>query len=288
MAFKRIFDNYFNGKPGKDDFTERDLPTTRIQLFKEVLKVRKGSMVGLNLLYILIWVPAIVWTAMNLIQFAGADIKEMSSLLFTYLLILFPTIAITGPFTAGISYVMRNWARDEHSFTFLDFKLGMKDNWKQALIFSSIHGLVPLVIFLCFRYYLGMARLSVIFYLPIGMIVLAAFVWYLSAQLLPTMMVTYDLPFLALLKNSVLISLATLPKAIGIKLLTLILPICVFICIMFFPTALNWLGAIVVIIYTFFTLSLNKLIQASYSNYVCERYLNVWIDDAKVDIGLKH
>ena len=120
------------------------------------------------------------------------------------------------------------------------------------------------------------------------MIVLAAFVWYLSAQLLPTMMVTYDLSFPALLKNSVLISLATLPKAIGIKLLTLILPICVFICIMFFPTALNWLGAIVVIIYAFFALSLNKLIQASYSNYVCEKYLNVWMDDAEVDIGLKH
>ena len=143
------------------------MPTTRIQLFKEVLKVRKGSMVGLNFLYILMWVPAIVWTAMNLIQFAGADIKEMSSLLFTYLMILFPTIAITGPFTAGISYVMRNWARDEHSFTFLDFKLGMKDNWKQALIFSGIHGLVPLVIFLCFRYYLGMARLSAIFICPL-------------------------------------------------------------------------------------------------------------------------
>ena len=29
---------------------------------------------------------------------------------------LIPCIAITGPFTAGLSYVTRNWARDEHAF----------------------------------------------------------------------------------------------------------------------------------------------------------------------------
>ena len=57
-----FFKNYFYGKSGQRDFTEQDLPTNRMQLFREVLKVRRSSMVGLNFLYLLCWIPAILWS----------------------------------------------------------------------------------------------------------------------------------------------------------------------------------------------------------------------------------
>ena len=75
----RFFKNYFYGRPGQRDFTEQDLPTNRFQLFREVLKVRRGNMVGLNFLYLLCWIPAALWSFVNLVQLsaiAGASATQ--------------------------------------------------------------------------------------------------------------------------------------------------------------------------------------------------------------------
>ena len=72
-----IMNNYFYGKAGKKDFTVSDLPANRYQLFKDVLKVRWGSLISLNLLYLIIWIPAAVWTAMNIgVVFNAANAGE--------------------------------------------------------------------------------------------------------------------------------------------------------------------------------------------------------------------
>ena len=287
MAIKDIYHNYFYGKANKRDFTEADLPSDRIKLFMEVLKVRKGSMIGLNLLYILIWIPVAIWTAVNCIQLFTIQTAMYESLLLTYLLVLFPLTAITGPFTAGIAYVMRNWARDEHSFPYSDFKTGMKNNWKQALPMSLISGMVPLNLYLCIRFYSGMTNSSVLFYIPSAILVFAAMIWMLSVQLMPTMMVTYDLRFSALVKNCVLLTLANLLKSMGIRFGTLLLPFLLLLGMLLFPSAMGWLGAILIIAYAMFIPCFNKLVQASFSNYICEKYLNPKIEGAAVDIGLR-
>lgn len=287
MAGFNFFKNYFYGKSDKRDFTEGDLPTNRLQLFKDVLMVRKGSMVGLNFLYLLIWLPAVVWSFINILQLQIQPPETLGSLLFTYLLLLVPMIFITGPFRIGISYVMRNWARDEHAFPFLHFKTGMKENWKQSLLISLVDGLLPLVVYVCVYFYAGMAKDSVVFYLPIAIVLIAALVWVLSAQLLPTLIVTYRLSFLQALRNAVLMTLAALPRAILIKLATLALPILTGLMMFFFPAALNYVLPISIVLYAVFMLSLNKLITASYANMLCEKYLNTKIEGAPVDIGLR-
>lgn len=291
MALKDFFNNYFYGRPGKGDFTERDLPATRMQLFREVLKVRKGSMVGLNLLYLVIWLPAIVWTFMNVVQLPGVLSGDLDwgleSLLFSYLLLLFPLVAITGPFKAGVSYVMRNWARDEHAFPFLDFKQAIKANWKQALLAGIIEGAMPVVAYICVVFYSGMAGGSFVFYLPIAVVLVAALLWSLSAQLIPTLMVTYRLRFPQLVKNAMILTLITLPRAVGVKLATLALPLLGLLAGLLFPAVMSWLGSILLALYAIFMLSFNKLIVASYANAVCEKYLNTKIEGAQVNIGLR-
>jgi len=287
MAGFNFFKNYFYGKSDKRDFTDADLPTSRLQLFKDVLMVRKSSMVGLNFLYLLIWLPAVVWSFINILQLQIQPPETLGSLLLTYLLLLVPMIFITGPFRIGISYVMRNWARDEHAFPFLHFKTGMKENWKQSLLISLVDGLLPLVVYVCVYFYAGMAKDSVVFYLPIAIVLIAALVWVLSAQLLPTLIVTYRLSFLQALRNAVLMTLAALPRAILIKLATLALPILTGLMMFLFPAALNYVLPISIVLYAVFMLSFNKLITASYANMLCEKYLNTKIEGAPVDIGLR-
>ena len=287
MSGFNFFKNYFYGKSDRKDFTEANLPSNRLQLFKDVLMVRKGNMVSLNFLYLLIWIPAVTWTLMNILQLQVQPAELHSSLALTYLLLLCPMIFITGPFRIGVSYVMRNWARDEHAFAFLHFKAGMKANWKQALLLSLIDGLLPLVVYVCVYFYSGMAKDSVLFYLPISLVLIAAALWVLSAQLLPTLIVTYALSFPQAVRNAFLMTMATLPKAILIKLATLALPVLSILMMLVFPAALNYVLPIVIVLYAIFMLSFNKLVTASYANMLCEKYLNPRIDGAQVDIGLR-
>lgn len=294
MSAGGFFHNYFYGKSGRKDFTEADLPENRLQLFRDMLRVRSGGMVGLNFLYLLIWIPAIIWSFMNLVLLyqtdapdAAAFSQTLNGILYSYLLLLFPLIAITGPFNMGISYVMRNWARDEHSFPFADFRSAMKENWKQGLLFSAISGLIPLIVWLCMQFYLGMAQTSALFYLPLAIVLIAAAIWYLSTPLLPTMIVTYRLRFWGHLKNAVLMTLAMLPRAAAIRLATLALPLLLALILWIAPSALGWAMGIALVLYAVFMLAFNKLICASHANALCEKYLNSKIDGAEVNIGLR-
>lgn len=286
-----FFKNYFYGKSGQRDFTEQDLPTNRMQLFREVLKVRRSSMVGLNFLYLLCWIPAILWSYLNLVQLsaiaAGISDANLGDLIYSYLLVLFPLSAITGPFTMGISRVLRNWARDEHAYAAGDYFAGAKENWRQGLLYGLINGALPLLVCICWNFYTGMAGGSPLFYLPLAIALIAGLLWILSAQLMPTLIVTYRLRFTGVVRNAVLMTLAALPKAIAVKLATLAIPVVLLLLMQFAPAALRWAVPAALVLYAIFWLSFNRLITASYANACCEKYLNPKIEGAGVDIGLR-
>ena len=143
--FGRMMNNYYYGKSGKGDFRKEDLPQNRRQLFSDTLKTRLSALCRINLLYMLIFLPAMIImmyyftnalsTASNMLmieqndyasyveQFTdaeqevqyteeqfnalkNADISYsdlMDGTLFRLLLWLVPCLAITGPFTAGLS-----------------------------------------------------------------------------------------------------------------------------------------------------------------------------------------
>ena len=286
-----FFKNYFYGKSGQRDFTEKDLPTNRMQLFREVLKVRRSSMVGLNFLYLLCWIPAILWSYLNLVQLsaiaAGISDANLGDLIYSYLLVLFPLSAITGPFTMGISRVLRNWARDEHAYAAGDYFAGAKENWRQGLLYGLINGALPLLVCICWNFYTGMAGGSPLFYLPLAIALIAGLLWILSAQLMPTLIVTYRLRFTGVVRNAVLMTLAALPKAIAVKIATLAIPVVLLLLMQFAPAALRWAVPAALVLYAIFWLSFNRLITASYANACCEKYLNPKIEGAGVDIGLR-
>ena len=294
MAVRDFFQNYLYGNPSKRDFTEADLPENRIQLFLQVLNTRKGKMIGINLLYVLIWIPAIAWTLINVVQInralylAPAEFwSALQQILFSWLLLLFPLVAITGPFNAGVSYVFHRWAQDEHCFVFSDFRAGMRENWKQALLFSALDGLVPLLSYLICYFYLSLAGQSLLSILPLMITLLAALIWSLAAPLVPLLIVSYDQSFGRLLRNAVFMTLINLPHSIAIRLITMILPIYLTFALFFFPDSINWMISVAMLLYFVFMLSFNKLVWACYSNMLGEKYLNARIEGARTNIGLR-
>ena len=282
----------FERAPGRD-FRPEDLPDTRVKLFFDALGVRWSAMVGQNLFYLLFWLPAVIWSGVNLLTLvqmladapAGADMgARVYSLAFTYLLILWPLIAITGPATAGASYVSRNWARGQHSFMVSDFMEHARKNWKQALFVSTVTGALPVLLLFLWRFYGALAESrSLLFVIPE---VIAAVLWLLMLQVAYTMMVTYKLTLRQLLGNAMRLALGRLPLFLGVRLLTAALPLAMAIVFVYFPGQAAFLLTVGGFFYMVFGLALNRLLYASLANALCEQYINPGIG-APVNIGMR-
>ena len=291
MGLRNLMNNYYYGKQGQADYTIENMPQNRRQLFAEVFKVRWSALFGVNLLYMIAWIPAIAWTGINFIAlFNGAQAltgEQIYGLFFTWLLVMVPCVAITGPFNAGVSYVLRNWARDEHSFVLSDFKDAVKANWKQALVISLIDGLMPFILFTGWRFYSSMLQQSMLFVVPAGMVLLVAILWTLASMLAYPMLITYDLKIKDVIRNAVLLSIAKLPFSVLIKLLTLAVPAVAVGLGLLIPNIQFQILGVVVLLYLIFLVAFNKLIVASYANWLFETYLNTRIEGARTNIGLR-
>ena len=294
--FSRFFGAGRYTRAASRDFRPEDLPDTRVKLFFDALGIRWSAMVGQNLLYLLFWLPAVIWSGVNLLTLvqmlvdapAGADMgARVYSLAFTYLLILWPLIAITGPATAGASYVSRNWARGQHSFMVSDFWEHARKNWKQALCVSTITGALPVLLLFLWRFYGALAEsMSGLFIIPEVIVLIAALLWLLMLQVAYTMMVTYKLTLRQLLGNAIRMALGRLPLFLGLRLLTSILPLGIAIVFLYFPERATFPLAVGGFFYLVFGLALNRLIYASLANALCEAYLNPSIG-APVNIGMR-
>ena len=295
MGFRDLMNNYFYGKQGKADYTVENMPQNRLQLFSEVLKVRWSSLFGVNLLYMIIWIPAIFWTFLNVValyrmispEATGYTADDVYSLISTWLLILAPCIAITGPFNAGVTFVLRNWARDEHSFVLSDFKDAMKANWKQALVISIIDGVLPFLMYTSWRFYGGMMQNNMLFILPAGLMLLVSLLWSLASMAAYPMLITYDLKTKDVIRNSLLMTVAKLPQSVLIKLLTLVVPALAYGLMMLIPSIQMQVLMVVLLLYFLFLVAFNKLITVSYANWLCETFLNPRIKGARTNIGLR-
>lgn len=295
MAFRDLVRNHLYGKPGKRDFTQEDLPANRLALFGHVLNIRMGKMVGMNLLYLLFWLPASLWTLLNALQMGNLLTSTPSEALwaalqqnvYNWLLILFPLIALTGPFNAAVSDVFHRWARDESFFALTVFRASLKANWKQGLLFGLLDGILPLLVFLSGRFYLALAEQSPVFLVPLVLLLVIAALWLMAAPLMPLLIVSYELGFGGVLKNAFLMTLVSLPRSLLIRLATLAVPLLVLLANFLFPEAVVYILAIGSTLYMVFLLSFNKLVWASYANALGEKYLNAKIPGARTNIGLR-
>ena len=70
---------------------------------------------------------------------------QLITLNLIYFVFCIPIVTI-GPATAGFTYVLRNFSREEHSFVWMDFFDNFKKNFKQSFIVSLLNLLAGIVI----------------------------------------------------------------------------------------------------------------------------------------------
>lgn len=317
--FGRLMNSYFYGKSGKGDYRKEDLPKNRWQLFWEMLRIRLSGLFRINLMTFVAWLPTMIVIAILINAVAtSSDITRMTdeatgaqytALVYAEqvdengnvitpaastplqgvvqisLLLLIPCLLITGPVQAGLAYVTRNWARDEHAFPWSDFKDAVKDNWKQALGVSAITGALPFILYICYTFYGQMQSRSGFFMVPQMLTLALGFLWWLGLVFMYPLMVSYRMTFGQLLKNGLMLAVARLPMTVGIRLATLI-PTLIAVAVVFFTGI--WLYPLLLLglYYILIGNSLTRFIYASYTNGVFDRFINSRIEGAEINRGL--
>lgn len=319
--FGKFMNNYYYGKSGKGDYTPEDLPKTRWQLFFEMLRVRFNGLCRMNLMYVVPWLPTMLvigmlvmyvltmgavpteektitnadgTTTTEVVQVEMTEEEQLALLeqqvslvpgmIQLTLLLLIPCIAITGPWTAGVAYVTRNWARDEHAFIWSDMKDAMKENWKPALGLSAITSVVPFFAWMCWQFYGDLAAHNWIMVVPQMLTVMIAGIWCLAITYAYPMLVTYKMSFATIIKNSLLLAIGRLPFSVGIRLLHLVPAALTVVCTFLFGSI--WVPMILFAYYVFIGFTLSRFITASYTNAQFDKYINNRIEGAQVNRGL--
>ena len=293
-----LFDRFYYGKAGKADYTEDDLPVNRFQLFGQVLRVRLWSLMRLNLIQLLFWLPMGVLTLMTLMgamsmaaelferEAALAEVTDqLLGLLSTYFVLLIPCILITGPSSAAAAHVARNWARDQHSFLWSDFKDAFKQNWKQGLCVSAISSVMPYLMLVGITFYGEVAQSTTPIAVAGQVLVIAmGVIWGLALTFVYPLMVGYELRLGKLLRNALLLAVARLPFVAALRLATL-LPLIVGL-VMFYTGGMYGL-LVIGLYYLLLGFALSRLVSASFANGVFDKYINPHIEGAPVNLGLR-
>ncbi len=155
------------------------------------------NLVKLNLMFA---VPVII--CFFLVFFARIPLQQSILSIFTsYIWVL------VFPFLAGLTYVCRNYAREEHAFLFSDFVDAIKENWKAFLLNGVISITLYLLLSVAITYYQAQAASNPIFYIPLvfSAVVSCLFIW--AEFYIPVMIITFDLKLRQIYKNALIFSI---------------------------------------------------------------------------------
>lgn len=275
-----LFSGMFSGKSNRPDFTPDMMPKNRFELFFEMLKLNLFNLLKVNLMYFVFWIPFWIWTWMNLnvlLTYDSVEAFAADGYMMVYALGAALGVMITGPAKCALKYITRNYARDEHVWLWSDFIGAIKANWKQGLALSVLNGLFLFLFVYGLSFYNNMAAATgsyVYLFLQVLLVVLGVMFLLMNLYAWP-MMVTYDLKFTQILRNSLVLAIGRLPQSVLFGLITII-PL---IIAGFWMPFLFW--------YFIIGYALASFVNCSYTNAAFDRFFNTRIEGAEVGRGMQ-
>ena len=126
-----------------------------------------------------------------------------------------------GIVNVGTAYILRNLAKGEPVFVWSDFIYAIKRNWKQALPFGIIDGLINAL--LIFNIYTTMSTANFVTSMMFWSNVILIILYFFMRCYIYVQMVTFKLTVFKILKNSLIFALLGLKRNIMALLGTLVL-----------------------------------------------------------------
>ena len=118
-----------------------------------------------------------------------------------YILFCIPIITI-GPATAAMTKILRNYAREEHSFIWSDFWNTFKQNFLTGFVVGTIDIIAAFLLWFDLGSYLNMQASSIMVTISLAVIMLSATILLFMNYYIFVMMVTFKLSFAQLIKNA--------------------------------------------------------------------------------------
>lgn len=219
-------------KPGKG--IDPDAPPKRAFFrFFDIIGRKFWKFIKINMLYALTIIPTfiiVLYLSGYLTNSAAVSLGGGDQNMALYFDVLFRTVITylfvvfwgMGPATAGITYILRNFAREEHAWLWSDFKDAVKGNFKQSVIVFAVDVILMLVMYFAYEIYSNMG--GMISNLRYVIVILAILYTFMHFYIYP-MMVTFKLSLKDIYRNAVLFALGRLPQNIFVAAVLILIHI---------------------------------------------------------------
>lgn len=212
-----FFNNYT--KPGRgvgqDDYQSRP------QIFFDVFFRKFWRLVQVNLMYVGMTLPLLA--SFYFFMPVGGDDGQVQTYLFWVGALLYLCVVGLGIVSPGFSYVLRNFARQEHAWVASDVIEHIRKNWKQGLLLMVIDTIAFGVIIFNYLYYTNVMAPSTLTLALRWAIVLIGIVYFMMHFYLYQIMVTVRLSMFQLLRSALVLTVAHLPKNLMILVLVTVI-----------------------------------------------------------------
>lgn len=221
-----IFFNYDRPGPGVD----KNAPKKKgIFLYFELLFRNLGKLILANMLYFAVSLPVLLIYHILVINLLGNFISDnIESVIFVQLsAIITVLLAIlwgTGPASCGYTYILRNTAREEHTFLVSDFFEKFKESFLHGIVFLIVDIIMMIIFSVAITTYYNLSKEMGGIYTILWCFALAMVAIYTIMHFyLYEMEVTFKDGILRLYKNSFLMTFATFPPCIAIMAVIVVL-----------------------------------------------------------------
>ncbi len=306
---KGLITRLLEGKERSEEYARSTLPTNRWQLFWDIFKGNFWKIVKVNLLTLIFFIPLIAVIVMGGIYNdamgemypfgaslgvgypATPNTQGMSELLslqgdFMVGIFILLTAILASVGLSGGMYVVRNMVWTEGIFIANDFWRGVKLNFKNALqtamffclIFVLVQTAINAAELTAATSELSKFKSVMLTISQIMSYILLAFAIMMSFWMI-ALGVNYKMSFLVMLKNSLIITVGTLPQTVFFVVMAL-LPLLLFF--------IGWtfLTTVAVILCLLFGLAYALLVWLDFAQWVFDKYINPKIEGAKVGRGV--
>ncbi len=205
-------------KEGKGVDRKKQPPLT---VFFGILQRKLWRFVTLNLFYLISGLPTwIFMAAMGLGLYFFSMGKADYNIFLPWMLIMIPFITfISGPATMGATYVLRNFAREEHAWVVGDMFEKASKNYLQGAAIGFINSVIAFILTYAYFYYGTLQQgLSIVNYI---LIVLGFIFASLRSYIFP-MAVTYKLNLKNLYRYSLALVILKFPQNLLLQLFSLL------------------------------------------------------------------
>jgi len=196
-------------------------PKARFVIFFEVLVRKFWNIIKINLLFLIFNLPAILLLLLfsmyynqlllpqEVLEGSGEELLGyLSGFTFPLMLILICLPLITvGPAQAGMTYVLRNYSREEHAFIWGDFIENAKKNFKQSMIVSVINTIITILVMVDIYIYMNIKTDTILLTVASSLIIVAFVIFIMMSMYIYPMMVTFNLSVKQLYKNALLFAI---------------------------------------------------------------------------------